>query len=218
MRFLLILIPDNVLVLQFWTDHKFITQMKRLVFLCIVLSAFGCNQEVQLSQETEEALSTLPANAEKTPYPGNSELVKVTVRFPDGKLQNQGDFLNGKKDGTWTEYHSNGLIKSMTSYVQGKKQGNYIEIDERGELQLRAYYHNDLKDGDYVVYNQQRIKEQRSYNQGQLQGVVKIYYDNGSIMEESPYTNGKRDGLSKWYDQQGNITIEYEYDQGELVE
>lgn len=191
--------------------------MKNSIFLIICVAFLACENKEDFSSATVEGLSELPEGAIKELYESNPDLVKVTINQASGAKQQQGDYLNGRKHGNWTEYTSDGLVKSVTSYVDGKKQGSYIELDNRGQLLIAAYYHNDVLHGDWKQYIRTKAKEERVYVNGKLEGTVMIYYDNGKIMEEGSYANGVRDGLSKWYDQEGNVTIEYEYNAGELV-
>ncbi|MTI20740.1 toxin-antitoxin system YwqK family antitoxin [Fulvivirga sp. RKSG066] len=191
--------------------------MRNSVFTFVILfSAFACNQQDSFSDETVSGLAELPANAIKEPYEGHSDLVKVTIKNGDGSYS-EGDYLDGKKHGSWTEYYKDGLVKSTTSFINGKKQGAHLEISDRGQLDLKSYYHDDKLHGSWVKYNRNRVKEERPYENGALSGTVKIFYDNGTAMEESPYVNGKRHGEAIWYDKDGNETIRYEYKNGELV-
>ncbi len=38
-----------------------------------------------------------------------------------------GNYLNGKREGSWVEYHPNGVIKSIITYVDGVKEGIAVE-------------------------------------------------------------------------------------------
>ncbi|MEQ8926345.1 MAG: toxin-antitoxin system YwqK family antitoxin [Fulvivirga sp.] len=190
--------------------------MKKLSLVVIAFYLFGCNQSAEFSEATIEGLAELPSNATKEPYEGSPDLVKVTYTDPDG-IVNSGDYLLGKRNGTWTEFHSNGLVKSVTGYVGGLKQGSYTEIDDRGQLMVSASYYNDKLHGTWTKFNRSRVKEEKNFVNGKLEGVSKMFYDTGNLMEEGNYANGVRHGVSKWYDQQGNVTIEYEYENGELI-
>lgn len=186
-----------------------------ILFAC-TLGMSACNQSAD-SPKGGENMEDLPANAQTESYEDEPEMVKVTLSYADGNISAEGDYLNGKKAGSWTEFHPNGVVKSVSGYVNGLKQGAHIEIDNTGRLVKKAYYHQDQLHGVYKEYKLARVKEERIYKNGALNGLVKIYYDNGSILEESLYVDGKRHGLAKWYDQEGNVTIEYEYDNGDLV-
>ncbi len=189
--------------------------MRKIFVIVFSTYLMACTNSAEFSEATISGLADLPANAVKQPYDNNPDLVKVTITEATGIKE--GDYLNGKRAGTWTEYHQTGLVRNITSYVDGVKQGAYLEIDDRGQLLKVAYYHNGELHGTYKEFNRARVKEERNYANGKIEGIAKVYYDNGNIMEEGAYTNGLRHGVSKWYDQEGNITIEYEYKDGELV-
>ncbi len=192
-------------------------KLKYLITIGLVLVLFACEDKsnnVIIADGRE--YPPLAADAVQTPYTDNPDLTKVTLTNSEG-LPEEGDYLNGLRNGIWTEYHANNYPKSITGYVEGQRQGLWISLDNRGQLQERAYYHNDKLYGAYVKYNRSRIKEEYFYVNGLLEGPVKKYYANGNILEESNYKNGKLDGIAKWYDQEGNVTIEYEYKDGEWL-
>ena len=192
--------------------------MKKSVLFILSVLFLACENKEEFSAATVEGLSELPATAVKEPYASNPDLVKVTINQVSGAKQFEGDYLNGRKHGSWTEFSSDGLVKSVTSYIDGVRQGSYVELDNRGQLLTSAYYHDDELHGHWKQYLRTKVKEERVYVNGKLEGMVKIYYNNGNIMEEGSYANGIRDGLSRWYDEEGNVSIEYEYNAGELVE
>lgn len=190
--------------------------MKNLFFLLILIGIFSCNKPVEISEATVSGLADLPETAIKEPFSDNPDLVRVSFTNSEGQTET-GDYLFGKRNGSWTVLDPNGLVRSITGYIDGQRQGTFIEIDDRGQLQTYGYYHNDKLHGEWVTYNRSRVKEERHYVDGVLEGLVSIYYDKGTIMEEGNYKNGVRHGVNKWYDQEGNVTIEYEYDNGELI-
>ena len=159
----------------------------------------------------------VPAGAFQETFEDTPGLVRLSVKDVTGAISQQGNYLNGKRDGIWSEFNTNGLLKTATSYVNGKKEGLYVELNPSGQMIKRFFYHNGLRHGEYKEFNYSNLKEERTYINGKLEGIVKIYYDGAKIMEEGAYQNGLREGISKWYDQNGNVTITYEYKKGELV-
>ena len=184
-------------------------------FVAALLAA--CESKTASTRVDGSEFPEVPANAIKEPYPGTTDLVKISINYTTGSLKEQGDYYMGMRDGAWTEYHTNGWPKTVTSYVNGQKHGAWMSLDERGQLQEKGFYFNDQMHGDYVKYNRTRIKEEMFYNEGKLEGVVRKYYPNGTLMEESQYENGNLNGVSKWFDQDGNLKFEYEYRDNELV-
>jgi antitoxin component YwqK of YwqJK toxin-antitoxin module len=54
------------------------------------------------------------------------ELVKTTYYFENGKIQQQGFFKNGKLDGVWTSYDTNGNKLAVATYNNGEKTGKWF--------------------------------------------------------------------------------------------
>lgn len=52
--------------------------------------------------------------------------VKVTYYYENGKVQQEGFFMNGKLEGTWVSYDSNGNKKSSGEYLKGVKTGKWF--------------------------------------------------------------------------------------------
>lgn len=193
--------------------------MRNLRSFLIVSILISCSEKPTGIPEvaSAEEFKDIPAGAVKEEYKDAPGLAFVSLSDNAGNKTAGGNYLNGKREGSWVEYHSNGVVKSITTYVGGEKEGIAIEIGNNGQVIKRMSYHKDKRHGDYKEYNYANVKEERIYQNGKIEGLVKIFYDNGKIMEEGLYKSGLRDGISKWYDQEGNMTIEYEYKGGELI-
>ncbi|QQS28093.1 MAG: toxin-antitoxin system YwqK family antitoxin [Sphingobacteriales bacterium] len=191
--------------------------MHSLKSLLIVFAMFAI---ASCSQESKKAESTVSKEDYiLTEYPGGGGLQKAVKKDKQLKVVEEGDMLNGKKEGTWVTYFVNsGLISSVTSYKDGKKHGLMLKADETGGITEKMFYINDQLEGQRLVYNRTRVKEEANYKNGKLEGPRKLYYDNAKLQEEGVFKNGKREGKAIWYDQEGNKTIEYTYKDGEKVE
>lgn len=192
--------------------------MKHIFLSVLVLVA--CNTKPSApatAGETQSGGADLPEGASIVPFGDESGLSMVVARDASGHITWQGFLADNERVGTWTEYHSNGMVKTTVAYVDGKKEGQFVELSNSGQLVRQCTYHNNMRHGEYKEYNFSTIKEERYYQNGNLEGVVKIYYPDGKIMEEGLYHDGARNGVSKWYDQQGNVSITYEYKNGQLV-
>lgn len=188
--------------------------MKQVLFLVAIVLLASCNTPTK--QPIVEA-ADMPTGAIQEPFEDNPAMVKVSVEDANGNTIAFGIYVNGVREGSWTELHPNGHVKNVTGYVNGAKEGQSVEIDNKGQLLEKFTYHNGKLGGSYTKYNRSRIKETKEYKNGLLEGKVEIFYDNAKVMEESYYKNGKRDGIAKWYDQEGNLSIEYTYVEGEWI-
>jgi antitoxin component YwqK of YwqJK toxin-antitoxin module len=70
-------------------------------------------------------------------------------------------YQDGKKVGTWTIWHPNGIKSEVTTWKHGKRHGLYT-----------SWYENGQK------------KEEKTYKDGKKEGVGTIWYENGQIQEE----------------------------------
>lgn len=205
----------------------------RYSLLIFLLTLLACDQKPETTSSTamvtdpttpQPTASTsgggeegIPPGATKEEFADAPGLVRVTLVDQGGLKSADGYYLNNKRHGAWTEYQTNGLVKSVTTYFEGQKEGLCMEM-ENGQMTKRFYYHSGLRHGDYKEFKSTSLKEERNYVNGKIEGTVRIYYDyNSKLMEEGNYKNGVRDGVSKWYDQDGKLSIEYEYKNGELV-
>jgi antitoxin component YwqK of YwqJK toxin-antitoxin module len=189
--------------------------MKRILIIIAFTALFSCANDT--TPVDGEMVPELASSMKIEPYDDGSGLLRVTAYAADGKVSEQGYYLNGYREGVYSEFHRNGLIKSTVGYVQGKKEGYHLLIDVKGQVLERSTYHNDLLNGEHTKYNRTTVKERSHYSNGQLHGMAEKFYANGSIMERSNYNLGQYDGIARWYNQAGNNTIAYNYKMGELI-
>ena len=90
-----------------------------------------------------------------------------------GKIEGkrQGNFKNGRKEGSWVFYHDIGQLKSKGDWKNGFQEGPWIEYWKNGQL----YYKCDFKNGKRV-------------------GSWVGYWDNGSVWDSrnGTFKNGKK--------------------------
>ncbi len=54
------------------------------------------------------------------------DLVKTTYYFDSGQVQQEGFFKDGKLDGVWTSYSTNGTKIAVATYKNGEKTGKWF--------------------------------------------------------------------------------------------
>ena len=57
---------------------------------------------------------------------------KETGWYPNGKVQFEGSYRDGKKHGTWTQYHENGVKAEEARFRNGVPAGAPRRWDEAG--------------------------------------------------------------------------------------
>lgn len=149
------------------------------------------------------------------------------------------------------EYDEQGKIKSSGPFREGKKQGNFREYDSDGHEIGGALYDNDLKVGEGMIdslgrrigkwklfYTDGVLRSEGEYIKGMKEGPWTYYFADGSVEQkgvykddlptgkwqwyfagnkihrEEYYRKGKEDGHAVEYDESGNVVNEGDYANG----
>ena len=85
----------------------------------------------------------------------------------------RGSIHNGKREGEWKFYYSDGVLKAKGAYEQGRQEGHF------------TIYH----DNSQILY-------QGNYLKGKKEGQFNFYYKNGAINKQKSgtYKNGLKIG------------------------
>lgn len=111
-----------------------------------------------------------------------------------GNLTASGNYLNGKRDGTWKTYYENGKPKREITYLNGVVNGP-----------LKSFYKSGKLDGDYL------------YRLDQATGTWKAYHENGEISSLTQYYQDEPDGRKEFYSEEGKLALVRFYKFGRLV-
>ncbi len=77
---------------------------------------------------------------------GNNEKTKEISYFPNGKIDYEGNFKNGKEHGKWIYYYEDGQKKFEENYKNGLEDGKQYEWEPDGQLtKLEIYKEGKLQ-------------------------------------------------------------------------
>jgi|SRR6185436_347638 len=151
----------------------------------------------------------------RTLDPKNKDLVYCEIKNTEGKLQQTGKLLKGRKEGVWRMYNDTEGLISLEEYKSGVLDGIKIQFDESGYMSFDENYKNEKLEGRRTEYRYGSVKKfVENYSDGILNGNKKTFYESGTLQEDGGYKNGKRDGVVTWYNQQEKPSIEYTYKMG----
>jgi hypothetical protein len=91
---------------------------------------------------------------------------RILGQGPSGKIK------NGKKDGPWVDYHSNGQLSYKGTFKDGKKVGPWVFHHSNGQLSYKGTFKDGKEEGPWVFYR----------DDGQL--YVKGTYKDGKKISE----------------------------------
>lgn len=81
-------------------------------------------------------------------------LVKATYYYDNGQIQQQGHFKDGKLEGSWVAFDSNGNKKSIGEYTNGEKTGKWFFWSDKSLSE--------------VDYSKSRVSNVKSWKQDAL--------------------------------------------------
>ena len=137
------------------------------------------------------------------------------IEYYEIKLQYEGEYLNGERNGKGKEYDYDGKMEFEGEYSNGKRNGKGNEYDYKGRLIFKGEYCNGIRwNGKYKeYYNEDKLIFEGEYINGKQIG--KEYYKNELIFE-GEYLKGKRwNGKGKEYDKKDKLIFEGEYLEGQ---
>jgi antitoxin component YwqK of YwqJK toxin-antitoxin module len=147
----------------------------------------------------------------------NDVAVSYTYKDKNGKLLPIIPIRGG--NGNVTTYYSNGNKSAELKFVDGKLDGKYVLYHSDGKV----YYQEEdmeygLTKGEVKEYYQNgNVKTDFQDYYDNQDGLYKEYYENGKLKEEGNYYNGLLHGTYKYYDQNGKVAESRNYYYGMLL-
>ena len=156
-----------------------------LLFLIIVtlpLLLGGCGEKSVNVEELEEREYITYLKGSDTPYTGKS--YELTWHG-DGPKKIEGTFKNGKPDGLWVFYYSNGQLEAKSHYKDGKIDGSHVMWHPNGQRWSERNWKNGVKDGAWMYWHENGQKEsEKNFKTGKLvEGSAKYWNSKGEPVD-----------------------------------
>jgi antitoxin component YwqK of YwqJK toxin-antitoxin module len=111
---------------------------------------------------------------------------KYRVSINKSFLENKKTFCFSTKklDGLCQEYHFiNDKLKSEINYIDGKKNGLYTEYFIDNSIRIQCNYKNDIKSGDFIEYHPNGKLYKKIFYVNDVEFNKKIYDNNRKLIE-----------------------------------
>lgn len=109
------------------------------------------------------------------------------ANYPDENLVMEGEYKEGKREGTWRKYHKDGkTLLFVGDYQNNKPHGRFKKFNSDGFL-----------------------TETGNFYSGKYNGLISKYYDNGFIMYKGEFYQGIENGEFSHYDKSGKVELSY---------
>lgn len=111
-----------------------------------------------------------------------------SMDYPDETLVMEGNYKEGKRNGTWIKYQRDGKTPLFVgNYQNNRPQGTFKRYNTKGLL-----------------------VESGSVSKGKYDGAVSKYYDNGVLMYEGEFNLGLENSEIKYFDKNGQLELSYQ--------
>lgn len=131
--------------------------------------------------------------------------------FPSPEsIVEEGPYLNGQKNGWWTQYYQNGKVRSRMTFVSNRPNGTATLYFENGNVQETGTWKGTRWVGEYkLFYENDTLRHHFNYNNlGQKHGMQYLYHPNGKLAKTENFKDGKEDGWKREYDSDGTLLLE----------
>jgi antitoxin component YwqK of YwqJK toxin-antitoxin module len=139
-----------------------------------------------------------------------------TGYYQNGQKLEEGNYVDGKKDGAWHMWYDNGQQAKVENYVDGQLDGQWTLLDKKGVKVNEVSFKAGKRDGHWVTYaaDGKRIHQEEDYHDNKLNGTTIMWSDDGKKVTEMHFTNGQADGLQQEWFPNGQLKRQAEYKNG----
>ncbi|MBV9986062.1 MAG: hypothetical protein JO301_00165 [Chitinophagaceae bacterium] len=105
-------------------------------------------------------------------------------------------FDQGKENGVWRKFYSNGQLEETRQYDHGIKTGDYLAWWPDGKQKLFYHFKNGEFDGVYREWTDSGILiKEMNYLEGHENGSQKQFFNDGTVKANYTIIGGRRYGL-----------------------
>lgn len=138
-----------------------------LLFSFVLLSACGSESPATKEEAPQQREEPIIVSSEENVAPKTTTKEAFAdgpyrEHYPDGSLKIEGVINGGKRDGTWTSYHSNGIKASENNYHLGELHGKTTTWSNKGQVRYIGYYSRGARSGKWIFFdeNGEQIQEE----------------------------------------------------------
>jgi len=109
------------------------------------------------------------------------------------------EYKGGRKEGTQTEWYSNGAKKQDAAYKDYFKTGQWTDYYPSGQVKRTRHYVEGRRQGNWISYydnEAHQVSKDEHFEASVPTGTVTTYFEDGGVESESHYAAGKKTG--KW--------------------
>lgn len=139
----------------------------------------------------------------------------MQYRYENRTISSEGYLRDGKPDGYWKTFHSNGKLKSEGNRRNFQLDSTWNFYNEEGLIQKSIHYLQDRKNGWERVFDKEgNLLEEYTNKDNIKSGLANWYYSTGELRKTAIYENNKEEGKATEYERDGRIITLWTYKNG----
>jgi len=172
--------------------------MKKLL-LVLLLILIGCSSGIEYD-DLDQRNGVYYRKDTNEIYSG-----PVISYHPNGQIDYEGTYKDGKRDGPYKYYFENGLLYYEETYKNGEQISSKSTSFDYLDKEWKVISEETRKDGKMVsekkfnYYKNGQLKQEGTYKDGNpyelkdgiLDGPFKHYYENGQLKREETWKDGE---------------------------
>ncbi|HTQ37804.1 MAG TPA: toxin-antitoxin system YwqK family antitoxin [Pirellulales bacterium] len=141
-----------------------------------------------------------------------------TSFYLSGEKLEEGNYVDGKKDGAWHMWYPNGQEAKVENYIDGQLDGHWTLFTDKGVQQSEVSYKAGQRDGRWIVYGEdgKQIREQTDYRDGKPDGTSIAWNADGKKTSEMHFERGQLNGTQTQWFPNGQMSKQVEFKDGKL--
>ena len=186
-----------------------------LLFCLIIFSCTDISNAVSFSE-----IDIVRTSRDSSYFKNGTLFTGFVKKYIDDRELLSFSVKEGKIDGQYIEYYSNGSIKSLSNFKNGILDGKYSKFYENNLLMEEFEYKNGLMEGERILnWGNGNLKEKNFFKRGAIIGVSEFYFSNGNPRKIISFdANGRRDGEWIDYNSDGKIKLKVVYKSGVVID
>lgn len=158
------------------------------------------------------------------PTPQQIRAFGMCVRWARDVIREKSFYVNGKLEGQFIKWDSQGRVLEQAEYKRGRRNGITVlyEPSKNAVFSVETYRH-DMLHGEKRTFLDGCLRSTETYAQGELHGKKLVYFpkfgkdEEQSVQKEKKYYRGLKDGKFFLFDIDGSILEEKLWVRGILV-
>jgi len=139
----------------------------------------------------------------------NKNMLAFKGYYPNGRIETQGVYHDGKKQGKWKYYDVNGILYHEENYSKGELNGPYLYFFKNGKTDRSFQYVDGKPNGPYIeYYANDSLYAKGYYLDGQWAGMLETYEPDGTLNIREYFVHGEKQGWQEIFTIEGKLNYE----------